>query len=137
MHLLISFLLFFFLSLPFILPRSYGELLYDRRTGLLAVLVLGFSQAFIISIYDVKTDSILTGATIFSIYQFIRFSVNKKYIHIHCRKPRLAIAVGSKGMIAVVVTGWYPLSSPGISPPMEGNVPVAMAEYYSLGFLFS
>jgi 4-amino-4-deoxy-L-arabinose transferase-like glycosyltransferase len=82
-----------------------GELLFNKRTGILAGLMLGFSQAFIISIYDVKTDSILTGATAFAIYQYIKFSIDRKYVHIVLGSLGLAVAVGSKGMIAVVVTG--------------------------------
>lgn len=82
-----------------------ASILFNRQTGILAGLVLGFSQAFIIANYDVRTDAILTGATIFSIYQFILFSHNKKYIHIIGGALGLALAVGTKGMIAVIVTG--------------------------------
>src|SRR5205085_11630419 len=37
-----------------------GTILFDKRTGILAGLVLGYSQAFIIANYDVSTDAILT-----------------------------------------------------------------------------
>ena len=82
-----------------------GAILFNNRTGIIAGLVLGYSQAFIIANYDVRTDAILTGATAFAIYQFIRFSTNKKYIHIILGALGVALAVGTKGMIAVIVTG--------------------------------
>jgi 4-amino-4-deoxy-L-arabinose transferase-like glycosyltransferase len=82
-----------------------AALLFNKRTGIIAGLVLGYSQAFIIANYDVRTDAILTGATAFGIYQFIKFSTNKKYIHIVAGTLGVALAVGTKGMIAVIVTG--------------------------------
>ena len=82
-----------------------GSLLYNKQTGLLAGLILAYSQAFILSNHDVRTDAILTGATIFAIYKFIQFSYSKKYIHIIAGAFFLALAVGTKGMVAVFVTG--------------------------------
>lgn len=82
-----------------------GTILFNKKTGILAGLVLGYSQAFIIANYDVRTDAILTGATIFSIWQFINFSADKKYYHIILGALGLAAAVGTKGILAVIVTG--------------------------------
>jgi len=82
-----------------------GAILFNKQTGIIAGLVLGYSQAFIIANYDVRTDAILTGATAFAIYQFIKYSTNKKYIHIIFGALGVALAVGTKGMIAVIVTG--------------------------------
>ena len=82
-----------------------GTKLFNKKTGILAGLVLGFSQAFIIANYDVRTDAILTGATIYAIYQFISFAAEKKYRHIILGALGLALAVGTKGLIAVIVTG--------------------------------
>jgi 4-amino-4-deoxy-L-arabinose transferase-like glycosyltransferase len=80
--------------------------LFDKKTGIIAGIVLGYSQAFIIANYDVRTDAILTGATAYAIYQFIKFSANKKYIHIVLGALGVALAVGTKGMIAVIITGF-------------------------------
>ena len=82
-----------------------GTILFNKKTGILAGLVLGYSQAFIIANYDVRTDAILTGATIYAIYRFISFSADKKYRHIILGSLGLALAVGTKGLIAVIVTG--------------------------------
>ncbi|MEO6328192.1 MAG: glycosyltransferase family 39 protein [Ginsengibacter sp.] len=82
-----------------------ATILFNKQTGILAGLVLGYSQAFIIANYDVRTDAILTGATIFAIYQLIKFSSTKKYIHLIAGALGLALAAGTKGMIAVIVTG--------------------------------
>ena len=82
-----------------------GSLLFDRRTGILAGLILGYAQAFIIQNYDVRTDAILTGATAFGIWQFFEFAVNRRYLHIILGSLGIALAVGTKGMIAVIVAG--------------------------------
>ncbi|MEO6455368.1 MAG: glycosyltransferase family 39 protein [Ginsengibacter sp.] len=82
-----------------------ASMLYNKQTGILAGLVLGYSQAFIIANYDVRTDAILTSATIFAVYHFIKFNYNSKYFHIIAGAFGLALAVGTKGMIAVIVTG--------------------------------
>ena len=82
-----------------------GTILFNKKTGVVAGLMLGFSQAFIISNYDVRTDAILTGATIFAIWQFISFSGDKKYYHIILGALGLAVAVGTKGILAIIVTG--------------------------------
>jgi 4-amino-4-deoxy-L-arabinose transferase-like glycosyltransferase len=84
---------------------NLAAILFNKKTGIIAGLVLGYSQAFVIANYDVRTDAILTGATAFAVYQFIRFSANKKYIHIVAGALGVALAVGTKGMIAVIVTG--------------------------------
>jgi 4-amino-4-deoxy-L-arabinose transferase-like glycosyltransferase len=84
-----------------------GTLLYNKQTGLLAALVLGFSQAFILSNHDVRTDALLTGATILAIYKFIQFSYEKKYTSLIAGAFFLALAVGTKGMVAVLVTGTF------------------------------
>jgi 4-amino-4-deoxy-L-arabinose transferase-like glycosyltransferase len=81
-----------------------GAILFDKRTGIIAGLVLGYSQAFIIANHDVRTDAILTGATAFDIYQFLKFTTNKRYTHILLGAFGLSLAVGTKGMIAVIVT---------------------------------
>jgi 4-amino-4-deoxy-L-arabinose transferase-like glycosyltransferase len=82
-----------------------GSLLFDNKTGILSGLVLGFAQAFIIQNYDVRTDAILTGATIFGIWQYFEFATNRRYLHIILGSLGIALAVGTKGMIAVIVAG--------------------------------
>lgn len=82
-----------------------GQLLYNKETGILAGLVLAFSQAFILSNHDVRTDAMLTGATIFSIYKLIAYSKCKQYIDLVLGALFVALAVGTKGMVAALVTG--------------------------------
>ena len=84
---------------------NLATILFNRKTGIIAGLVLAYSQAFIIANYDVRTDAILTGATAFAIYQFLKFASHKRYVHIILGSLGLALAVGTKGMIAVIVTG--------------------------------
>jgi len=82
-----------------------GTLLYNKHAGLLAGLVVGYAQAYIFSSHDVRTDAILTGATILAIYKFIQYSYTKNYTSIILGSLFLALAVGTKGMVAVLVTG--------------------------------
>ena len=84
-----------------------GTLLYNKQAGILAGLILGFSQAYIFSNHDVRTDALLTGLTATAIYKFVAFSYNNKYRDIIVGSLFLALAVGTKGMVAVFVTGIF------------------------------
>ena len=60
---------FLFLIIGLISTYKLSRLLYDQRTGLLAVLVLYSSQAYFLFSHDVRTDTILANVVIFAVWQ--------------------------------------------------------------------
>lgn len=85
-----------------------GKLLYNRDTGKLAALIFMTTQTIVLSVIDVRTDAVLTGFTIFAIWQLAAYIENKKLIHIILGAFGAGIAFSTKGQIALVVMG-FPL----------------------------
>ena len=56
-----------------------GKKLYNEETGRLSSLVLGSCQAMILINNDVRTDTMLTGALIFALWQWVLYFDQKKW----------------------------------------------------------
>lgn len=82
-----------------------GKLLYSRIVGHLAALMFISSQAIILANHDVRTDALLTGLIIICLWQLIEFIKRKKLSAMLIAAVALALAVGTKGMVAVLVIG--------------------------------
>ena len=78
---------------------------YGRKIGHMAALVFLSSQAIILSNHDVRTDAVLTGATIFALYHFVKYLDRKTIKNIILGFLGLAIAFSSKGQLPVFVCG--------------------------------
>jgi len=50
-----------------------GRLLYNQHTGKLAALIFMTAQTIVLGAIDVRTDALLTGFTIFSIWQLATY----------------------------------------------------------------
>ncbi len=80
-----------------------GKLLYDARTGRLAAIILYSCQAFFLFNNDVRTDTILTGAVIFSLWML------SEWLRQNCWKWLLGAAFGiaaammAKGPVGLMV----------------------------------
>ena len=79
--------------------------LYGPKAAAPAALVFLSAQAIILAGHDVRTDAVLTGATIFAVWQFALYVDTKKIKNILLGAIGLGIAFSTKGMIAVVVSG--------------------------------
>lgn len=82
-----------------------GKKLYTTWVGHLAAIIFITSQAILLGMHDVRTDALLTGLTIIALWQLVEFIDRQRLINILIGASALALAVGTKGMIAVLVTG--------------------------------
>lgn len=85
-----------------------GRLLYNGDIGKLAALIFMTAQTIVLSAIDVRTDAVLTGFTIFAIWQLANYIETKKLSHIILGAFGAGIAFSTKGQIALLVIG-FPL----------------------------
>lgn len=82
-----------------------GKLLYTKSTGKLAALIFMTAQTIFLSNIDVRTDAVLTGFTIFSIWKLAEYIETKSILAISLGAFGAAIAFSTKGQIAILVLG--------------------------------
>lgn len=82
---------------------SLGKLLYNERTAVLAALMLASCQAIFLMNQDVRTDNILTGAIIFSLWQLYAYLQNSRVLHLFAGFFGIGIAMLTKGPIGVMM----------------------------------
>lgn len=82
-----------------------GTTLYNKRVGQMASLMFITSQAIILANHDVRTDSLLTSFVILAVWQLVLFVQKNKWQNLIWAGAFLAGGVGTKGMIAVLVSG--------------------------------
>lgn len=82
-----------------------GKLLYNSDTGRIAALVFMTAQTIVLSVIDVRTDALLTGAAIFAIWQLASYIEKRKVSHIILGAIGTGIAFSTKGQIALLVIG--------------------------------
>lgn len=75
-----------------------GTLYADRKSGTWGALVFLTVQAIILSNHDVRTDAVLTGTTIFAIYQFLRFSENRQWLPLILSGIFAGLSFSTKGL---------------------------------------
>ena len=80
-----------------------GKLLYDRRTGLLASIILYSSQAYFLFVHDVRTDTILANVVILAVWQLYVFMETRSLKAIIIGSIAVSIAMLEKGPIGVMV----------------------------------
>lgn len=85
-----------------------GKLLYNRDIGKLAALIFMTAQTIVLSAIDVRTDAVLTGFTVFAIWQLATYIETRKLKHILLGAFGAGIAFSTKGQIALMVMG-FPL----------------------------
>lgn len=79
---------------------------YNRQTAILAVLVLGTTQALFLITNDIRTDGILTGFIMLAIWQLCLFLRNNRLIHLLIGATAVGAALLSKGPVAVIIIGF-------------------------------
>lgn len=88
-----------------------GKLLYGKSVGVKAALILYSCQAFFLFNNDVRTDTILTGAVIFAIWQWMEWLYNPKWKWIFGLSLGVALAMLTKGpiglMVPIIAVGSY------------------------------
>lgn len=79
-----------------------GNLLYSEKAGMLSALMFASCQAMFLITNDVRTDTILTGAIIFSIWNIAVFNQTGKWISLLAGFTGIALAMLAKGPIGLM-----------------------------------
>lgn len=82
-----------------------GKLLYNTHTGKLAALIFLTAQTIVLGVIDVRTDAVLTGFTIFAIWQLVTYIQRGTLVAILFGAFGAGIAFSTKGQIALLVIG--------------------------------
>ena len=82
-----------------------GKLLYNKDVGRFASLIFMTAQTMVLANIDVRTDAVLTGFTIFSIWQLVVFIEKNNLKSIALGAFGAGMAFSTKGQIALVVIG--------------------------------
>ncbi len=80
-----------------------GRLLYNIWVGKVAALILATCQAWFLFNHDVRTDTILTGAATYAVWQLIYYLKAKKPFAFVGAFTGIAVAMMSKGPIGLVI----------------------------------
>ncbi|MEM7487024.1 MAG: glycosyltransferase family 39 protein, partial [Bacteroidota bacterium] len=82
-----------------------GKLLYNTDIGKFSALIFMTAQTIVLSTIDVRTDAVLTGFTIFAIWQLVSYVEKNTIWNIVLGAFGAGIAFSTKGQIALVVIG--------------------------------
>lgn len=80
-----------------------GQLLYDRKTGLLAGLMLASGFGMFVMINDVRTDTILLGSVAFAVWQILLYLKTKRRISLLAGFAGIGAAMLAKGPLGLVI----------------------------------
>jgi 4-amino-4-deoxy-L-arabinose transferase-like glycosyltransferase len=80
----------------------FALLYYSDRIALLSALVLASSQALFLINHDVRTDTMLMGWVMLSIWQLASWFLDKKWIHLIFASVAIAGGMMTKGPIALM-----------------------------------
>jgi len=94
---------FLFAIIAVISTFKLSKLFYDYKTAILASLILASSQGFFLMTHDVRTDTILMGWVIFSVWQLASWIQYKKLYHFFLGVLAIAFGMMTKGPIALLV----------------------------------
>lgn len=78
---------------------------YGKKINHIAALIFLSAQAVILANHDVRTDAVLTGATILAVYNFVKYLETGSLKNILLGFLGVAIGFGTKGQLAVFVCG--------------------------------
>jgi 4-amino-4-deoxy-L-arabinose transferase-like glycosyltransferase len=96
---------FLFALLAVYSTYRFAKIYYDEKLARIAALMLASSQAVFLITNDVRTDTMLMGSVIFSIWQFADFFESSKTKNLFLGALGLGLGLLAKGPIAVIATG--------------------------------
>jgi 4-amino-4-deoxy-L-arabinose transferase-like glycosyltransferase len=82
---------------------GFSKLFYDKRTATTAAIMYGSCLAFFLMNNDVRTDTMLTGATMFAVWQLAAFSLTRKWTHLLLASIGLGLGMLAKGPLALML----------------------------------
>ena len=80
-----------------------GKALYSKDVGKIAALIFLSAQTIVLSVIDVRTDAVLTGFTIFAMWQLLLYLQRNTLLNIILGALGAGLAFSTKGQIALVV----------------------------------
>ncbi len=78
---------------------------YGSKAGHISSLIFLSAQAIILANHDVRMDAILTGASIYAIWQLVKFIDKEELLNAVLGSIGLGIAFSTKGQLAVLMIG--------------------------------
>ncbi|HLF34498.1 MAG TPA: glycosyltransferase family 39 protein [Cyclobacteriaceae bacterium] len=94
---------FLFSMLGFYSTYRLGKLLYGQSTGIVAAVMLAFSQAMFLYNNDTHTDTVLTSCIIFSIWQLYEYYRFKRIGNYFLSFLSAGCAMITKGPVGVII----------------------------------
>ncbi|TYA74423.1 ArnT family glycosyltransferase [Seonamhaeicola marinus] len=82
-----------------------AKTLYNEKAAHIASLAFLSTQAIFLANHDVRTDAVLTGSVICSLWQLVSYSKNLKLKHLVIGALFAGLAFSSKGMLGVFIIG--------------------------------
>lgn len=82
---------------------SFARLWYDRRTGIIAALILGTTQGYHLMTNDVRTDGLLTAFVILAVWLLSLYLKHGKWGHLLLGGLCTGAAMLAKGPIGIVI----------------------------------
>jgi len=92
-----------FLGIALYATFKFTQLYYHTQTARLATIILASCQAFFLIAHDVRTDTMLVGWVMLSIYLLAKWGEGKNNIHFFMAIVAIAGGMMTKGPIALVV----------------------------------
>lgn len=83
----------------------FGKALYNKQTGLWAMLILLTAQHIILSNNDVRAEPFLTGLIIASVYHLYQSHIKNSYLQLLWGCLFAAAAIMTKGVFAIIPIG--------------------------------
>ena len=80
-----------------------GKALYSKDVGKIAALIFLSAQTIVLSVIDVRTDAVLTGFTVFALWQLLLYLQRNTLLNIILGALGAGLAFSTKGQIALVV----------------------------------
>ena len=78
---------------------------YGSKAGHISSLIFLSAQAIILANHDVRTDAVLTGSSIYAIWQLVKYINNEKLLNAILGSLGLGIAFSTKGQLAILIIG--------------------------------
>lgn len=94
---------FLFALLAIFSTAKLAQLLYDRKTGLMAGLMLASCLGVFIITNDIRTDTILLGSVSFAVWQLLMFLKTKRWLNLVAGFAGVAAAMLTKGPLGLVI----------------------------------
>lgn len=80
-----------------------GRLLYNKKVGIYASLLLITCQAWFLINHDIRTDTILAASVIFSIWQIYEYTLTDRLLNFFLGFAGIAVSMLTKGPIGIMV----------------------------------